>query len=157
MMFKIQLFVLLTDLISRRGFKHMTVSDSWSVSRRRKSTASSGVGYCETINALFLRKDWKKWMCGYKNIPKYFHYNLWWCTTCVRNGGSCLFRQVTANKQTNKHHKIRNYLYFRLKRLKNNALITYWNRNCVDVTSTFSNWWRQIKTEFVHCSKQKYN
>ena len=37
----------------------MTVSDSWSLSRRRKSTAFSGVGYCVTMKRLAFVNDYK--------------------------------------------------------------------------------------------------
>lgn len=37
---------------------HITVSDSWSSSRRKKSTAPSGVGYFVTINRLPFVNDY---------------------------------------------------------------------------------------------------
>ena len=95
----------LTDLISCRGFKHMTVSDSWSVSRRRKSTASSGVGYRETINALFLRKDWTEKMNVWLKIHTQI-FSLQFVVMFYLCGRSCLLRQVTANRQTSQNSKL---------------------------------------------------
>ena len=48
----------LTDSISLSEFIQMTVCDSWSMSRRRKSTASSSGGYLVTMKAAFFKKDY---------------------------------------------------------------------------------------------------
>lgn len=46
-----------TELISLIGSMQTTVLDSWSLSRRRKSTVSSSLGYIVTINRLGLVYD----------------------------------------------------------------------------------------------------
>jgi hypothetical protein len=49
-----------TDATLDRGSMQITSCDSWSVSMRKKSTASSGSGYCVTMNALLSVNDWKQ-------------------------------------------------------------------------------------------------
>ena len=51
--------VILTDSTLLTGSKQTTVSDSWSFSKRRKSTAHSGVGYCVTMKRLGFVNDCK--------------------------------------------------------------------------------------------------
>lgn len=49
----------------RSGCRETTVSDSWSFSKRKRSTASSGAGYFVTIKPCELVNDYKQssWLC----------------------------------------------------------------------------------------------